>query len=567
MKNILFVFIALIAACSATAQQWGLYTLYAPTNGTQTYLIDTAGTTYKTWSHSSSKKTGFSVYLAQGDTLVRTVAYSSNQLSGVAALTGEIQKVLWNGTIVWDYVHSSSTYCLHHDICPMPNGNVLMIAYETKTGAEAVQAGCSSSTVIWPEKIIEVKPTGATTGTIVWEWHLWDHLCQTHDATKDNYVSSIIDNPQLMNINYNPTKDWWHMNGIDYNPTLDQIAVTSRAMNEFFIIDHSTTTAEAAGHTGGNGGRGGDFLYRWGNPESYGATGTANYDVVHYPTWIGSDNPNYPNHICTFNNNGGAGGKSCVDVILPPYNGYNYSYTPGQVIPPSTYAYRHTSTYNTPMNGSAQALPNGNFMNLICSSNYLYEINSSGTTLWSKTVSGQPSNAVRYSKCYVRGLTASASASSTIVSAGSPVDLYSSVISPTEASPTYTYVWSSGDNTQNATVYPAGNTTYIVTITNTAIGCSDTASVTIQVTTGFSNADYSNPYTIYPNPTTGILNIGEEIPEKDFTVTLTNQLGKILLKEKNSKSLNLSSLNDGIYFLSVQTEMKTYKTYKVILAK
>ena len=57
-----------------------------------------------------------------------------------------------------------------------------------------------------------------------------------------------------------------HCNGLDYNSALDQIALSCRGMNEVYIIDHSTTTEEAVGHTGGNAGKGGDILYRWGNP-------------------------------------------------------------------------------------------------------------------------------------------------------------------------------------------------------------------------------------------------------------------------------------------------------------
>jgi hypothetical protein len=45
------------------------------------------------------------------------------------------------------------------------------------------------------------------------------------------------------------------MNSIDYNPELDQIAMSVRGNSEVWIIDHGTTTAEAKGHTGAGGAR------------------------------------------------------------------------------------------------------------------------------------------------------------------------------------------------------------------------------------------------------------------------------------------------------------------------
>ena len=63
--------------------------------------------------------------------------------------------------------------------------------------------------------------------------------------------------------------DLLHMNAVAYNVELDQIVVSTPRFNEIWIVDHSTTTAQAAGHSGGRWKKGGDLLYRWGNPRAY----------------------------------------------------------------------------------------------------------------------------------------------------------------------------------------------------------------------------------------------------------------------------------------------------------
>ena len=62
--------------------------------------------------------------------------------------------------------------------------------------------------------------------------------------------------------------DWLHTNGIDYNAEYDLIVLSVPRMNELWVIDHSTTTEEALGSTGGRWGKGGDLLWRWGNPRT-----------------------------------------------------------------------------------------------------------------------------------------------------------------------------------------------------------------------------------------------------------------------------------------------------------
>ncbi len=252
-----------------------------------------------------------------------------------------------------------------------------MIARETKTDAEAIAAGRNPDMIphrgeLWPDHIIEVEPIGPTGGNIVWEWHVWDHLIQDYDPSKQNY-GVVADHPELVDINFGSARaDWIHMNSIDYNEEFDQILVSVNAFQEIWVIDHSTNSEEAAGHTGGNSGKGGDILYRWGNPQAYRA-GNANdqkFFHQHDAQWIESGYPGESN-ILVFNNGRDRpdGLYSSVDEIVPPVdeNG-NYSLTPGFPYGPEVQTWVYTAEsptdFYSPNLSGAQRLPNGN--TLIC---------------------------------------------------------------------------------------------------------------------------------------------------------------------------------------------------------
>ena len=184
---------------------------------------------------------------------------------------GGIQKISKNGTIEWDYIFSDSIYQHHHDIAVLPDNNILVIVWEKKSAEEALLVGRenieSELNEIWSPAVIEFNPVN---GAIVWEWHIWDHLVQEVDSSLSNY-GIVRENKQLLNVNYGTigsidgaNGDWMHINSIDYNPSLDQIVLSSRNTNELYVIDHSTTTEESSSSTGGEYGKGGDFSFQVG---------------------------------------------------------------------------------------------------------------------------------------------------------------------------------------------------------------------------------------------------------------------------------------------------------------
>ena len=251
------------------AAQDGL-TLYQSVSSTTTFLVDDMGSVVNSWPGTVSA--GLSYYLAPDGDLIRTRTLVSNG----AGSGGGFERLSYDGVVEWQYPFFTATRTPHHDVELLPNGNLLVIAWEEIGATAAIAAGRDPSTIassFRPDGIFELAPVGNKDAVIVWEWHAYDHLVQDFDPTKANF-GVISDHPELMDVNYGGDGDWMHVNGIDYNPVLDQIAISVSFMSEIWVIDHSTTTAEAAGHYGGNSGKGGDILYRWGNPQVYGR-GTA----------------------------------------------------------------------------------------------------------------------------------------------------------------------------------------------------------------------------------------------------------------------------------------------------
>lgn len=372
-------------------QSYDGYTLFPPTGSDTTYLIDNCGKLLHKWY--SAYNPGNSAYL-QPDGILLRPGMIPNASFPAGGKAGIIERIDWNSNVVWSYTISNGSECTHHDIKQLPNGNILAIVWEKKTVAEAIMEGRDPANLtnsFWSEKIVELLPSGVNGATIVWEWHAWNHLIQEFDVTKNNY-GVISDHPELIDINFPASSgvDWLHINSIDYNPLLDQVMVSVHNFSEIWVIDHSTTTAEAATHAGGTCGMGGDILYRWGNPQAYkrGAAADKKLFGQHDAQWIKTGIPN-EGKIIMFNNGVArpAGNYSTIEIIDPPLlPSGNYSITPTLAFdPPNSYwtypAVPDFSFFSGNISG-VMPQPNGNF--LICEGDdgEFFEIDSMGQQVW-----------------------------------------------------------------------------------------------------------------------------------------------------------------------------------------
>jgi hypothetical protein len=400
------------------------YIMFSPTNSADVYLMNRKGEIVHVWKSNYGIS---SAYLNSDGSLTLQAVDPDFPVFAGGGQAGRLQKISWDSKMLWDFEYATEDHLAHHDIAVLPNGNVLTIAWEARSYEEVIQAGrkpeLTPKAGLWTSRIVEIQPTDKTHGKEVWKWQIWDHMIQDFDATKNKY-GDVTSHPELLDFNAqddelpkpitqdsldvlqkthkvrrnvtidNRGSDIFHLNAINYNAELDQIVFSSPSLSEVFIIDHSTTTEEAKGHTGGRWGKGGDFLFRWGNPKNYRQGDSLDQQSFgqHDVRWIEKGHPG-EGSLTFFNND--ISGKdrkdslnySAIYQIRPMINeNGNYVMTDNKRFAPKEpewkYIAKDTISFYSSFISGAERMKNGNtFINEGAKGRF-FEVTASGDIVW-----------------------------------------------------------------------------------------------------------------------------------------------------------------------------------------
>lgn len=353
------------------------YMLFSPEINKSVYLINNCGEKINEWTF--SELPALTCYFLENGNLLR---------AGQDSL--EIRD--WNNNLIWSYALTANGIRAHHDIEPLPNGNILLVVRDIYNKAQMIEAGKDTNTVkqnTQLDKIVELEPSGTNDATIVWEWKIMDHLVQDFDSTKNNY-GVINDHPELIDINYESFDDidWSHANSVDYNAGLDQILITIRHLSEIIIVDHSTTGKESQGKSVGRYGRGGDILWRWGNVNVYrkGESNQQKLFMPHDAQWVKAGYPD-EGKITVFNNGDGETQPfSSIHIVDPELTDSGYTINNGIFLPDDfEWSWSGLILGDTVFErnkSGVQQLQSGNLLMCETSIGRVSELTKSGELLW-----------------------------------------------------------------------------------------------------------------------------------------------------------------------------------------
>jgi len=144
------------------------------------------------------------------------------------------------------------------------------------------------------------------------------------------------------------------------------------------------------GHNGGLYGRGGDFLYRWGNPQNYhrGDETSRALGAPHGVNWILEGYPGSGN-ILIFNNqpffNGSQEGNSeVIEIVLPIQEDGTYAMEADSTYGPwdLLWSFGGDTTFYSGSQSGAFRTPNGNTLITVSEEKRLFEVDAAGNMVW-----------------------------------------------------------------------------------------------------------------------------------------------------------------------------------------
>ena len=388
--------LAVSLAMPALAQD-GL-TLYQTFNGTTTFLIDGSGTVVHSWLGTTPP--ALSQYLLPDGDMLRT----RNITGGGGGVGGGIERMSYGGLAEWQFTFLTPTLTPHHDIEVLPNGNVLMIVWEEvgRRGRRDRLKGAIPATVQAPSfdsrrDLRDRCRSGRRPGAVVWEWHAMGSpragLRPEPAELRRRRGPSRADRHQLRPA----TTTGSTSNGIDYNPALDQIALS--VLNFSRDLDHRPQHDDRPrrpSHSGGKFGQGRRPAVplrqrgRCTTAATLGGTGLLHF--THDVQWIEPGRPGAGNLIVFNNGNSRPSGTwSSADEWIPPVDTQgNYPIQPGVAFRPTGlhWTYSSPGSFHTAIMGGVERLASGNTLITESTSGRIFEVDPAGAITWTFLYSG-----------------------------------------------------------------------------------------------------------------------------------------------------------------------------------
>lgn len=120
----------------------------------------------------------------------------------------------------------------HHDLQPLPGGNMLMISYHRRDNVDvsALGPGYPSPSSVVDTWIQEITPAG----TLAWSWHSEDHIAVAETVAQ-------LDQASIIQTVGSPTQvlDLVHANSVDVDPVTGDVIVSARHLDAVLRIRRS----------------------------------------------------------------------------------------------------------------------------------------------------------------------------------------------------------------------------------------------------------------------------------------------------------------------------------------